>query len=213
MGGKSTEAIVEAKAVTSCDGPAMTGSEPRRPSPTDAPFPMKSLEGLDAAHGHDDQGALPLFRDEPVEPRRDDVVLSIKPVYSKAILEGRKTVELRRRFPISAGNGARAYIYATSPVKAMVGTGAIREVLNLAVEQIWTRFESMALVARDPFDKYFEGIDHGFALILEDVKILPRSLSLGELRERFGFRPPQSFLYAKHDLRTALKDEQAVISH
>ncbi|MEO0917610.1 MAG: Cro/Cl family transcriptional regulator, partial [Pseudomonadota bacterium] len=36
---------------------------------------------------------------------------------------------------------------------------------------------------------------------------------LSELREKFGFEPPQSFLYAKHNLRKALQDEPAIVSH
>ena len=59
--------------------------------------------------------------DEPSKHQRD-VVLSIKPVYSEKILNGSKTVKLRRRFPVSAPNGTLAYIYSTSPVKAISRT-------------------------------------------------------------------------------------------
>lgn len=180
--------------------------------PTDVPLSMNLCEAFDVEQANDDQFVLPIFSDEPFKPQRD-VVLSIKPVYSEKILDGSKTVELRRRFPVSAPNGTLAYIYSTSPVKAMVGAAAIRDVLKLPVEQIWTEFESTALIARDQFDKYFEGIDHGFALVFEDVKTFSRPLPLSELREKFGFEPPQSFLYAKRNLRKALQDEPAIVSH
>ncbi|MEX5578273.1 helix-turn-helix domain-containing protein [Pseudophaeobacter sp. A-200-2] len=180
--------------------------------PTDAPLSMKLCEAFDVEQGHDDQLVLPLLGDEPFKPQRD-VVLSIKPVYTEKILEGRKTVELRRRFPVSAPNGTLAYIYSTSPVKAMVGTAAIRDVLKLPVEQIWAEFESTAFIARDKFEKYFDGLEHGFALVFDDVKTFSRPLPLSELREKFGFEPPQSFLYAKRDLRKALKNEPAIVSH
>lgn len=180
--------------------------------PADAPLSLKLNGAFDVEHGHDDQLVLPLLADEPFKPQRD-VVLSIKPVYSEKILEGRKTVELRRRFPVSAPNGTLAYIYSTSPVKAMVGTASIRDVLKLPVEQIWTEFESTAFIERAHFDKYFDGLEHGFALVFDDVKTFSRPLPLSELREKFGFEPPQSFLYAKRDLRKALQDEPAVVSH
>lgn len=180
--------------------------------PADAPLSLRFYEAFDFEQSHDDQLVLPLLGDEPFKAQRD-VVLSIKPIYSEKILEGRKTVELRRRFPVSAPSGALAYIYSTAPVKAMVGTACIRNVLKLPVEQIWTEFESTAFIERDQFDKYFEGLDHGFALVFDDVRAFSRPLPLSELREKFGFEPPQSFLYAKRDLRKALQDEPAVVSH
>lgn len=180
--------------------------------PADTPFAGRLDGAFDVEQGHDDQLVLPLLVDEPFKPQRD-VVLSIKPIYSEKILAGHKTVELRRRFPVSAPSGALAYIYSTSPVKAMVGTASIRDVLKLPVEQIWTEFESTAFIERSLFDKYFEGLDHGYALVFDDVRSFSRPLPLHELREKFGFEPPQSFLYAKHNLRKALQDEPAIVSH
>lgn len=180
--------------------------------PADAPLLLKIGDAFDIEYGSDDQLVLPLLGDDPFRAQRD-VVLSIKPFYSEKILEGRKTVELRRRFPVSAPNGAIAYIYATSPVKAMVGTAEIRDVLKLPVKQIWKKFEESASVGREDFDKYFEGLNEGYALVFEDVKAFSRPLPLSELREKFGFEPPQSFLYAKRDLRRALRDEPAIVSH
>jgi predicted transcriptional regulator len=180
--------------------------------PNNSAISLRLYEAFDAEVDSDDQLVLPLLGDEPFKPQRD-VVLSIKPIYSEKILAGHKTVELRRRFPVSAPSGALAYIYSTSPVKAMVGTATIREVLKLPVEQIWAEFESTAFIERPQFDKYFDGLDHGFALVFDEVKAFSRPLPLDELRKRFGFEPPQSFLYAKHDLRKALQNEPAIVSH
>lgn len=180
--------------------------------PADAPLSLKLGEAFDVECGHDDQLVLPLLGDDRFKFQRD-VVLSIKPVYSEKILEGRKTVELRRRFPVSAPNGAIAYIYATSPIQAMVGTAEIRDVLKLPIEQIWKEFEALASIERDKFDKYFEGLSEGYALVFDEVKAFSRPLPLNELRAKFGFEPPQSFLYARRDLRKALRDEPAIVSH
>lgn len=180
--------------------------------PADAPLSLKLGDAFDMEYGHDDQLILPLLGDDQFRSQRD-VVLSIKPVYSEKILEGRKTVELRRRFPVSAPSGAIAYIYATSPVKAMVGVAEISDILKLPIEQIWREFEASASIERDKFDKYFEGLSEGYALVFDDVKSFSRPLPLSELREKFGFEPPQSFLYAKRDLRKALRDEPSIVSH
>jgi predicted transcriptional regulator/DNA-binding XRE family transcriptional regulator len=180
--------------------------------PADTPFSARLDGSFDFERGDDEQLVLPLLTNETFKPQRD-VVLSIKPVYSGEILAGRKTVELRRRFPVSAPSGTLAYIYSTSPVKAIVGTAAIRDVIRLPVEQIWAEFESAAFIEKSLFDKYFEGLDDGFALVFDDVKSFSRPLPLHELREKFGFEPPQSFLYAKRDLRKALQNEPSVVSH
>ena len=160
----------------------------------------------------DDQLVFPLMADEPFRPQRD-VVLSIRPQYSAKIMEGRKTVELRRRFPVSAPSGTMAYIYSTSPVRAMVGIAEIKDVLKLPVQQIWSEFEDTAFIQRHDFDRYFHGLEFGFALLFEEVKPFSRPVPLTELREKFGFEPPQSFLYASRDLRKALRDEATVVSH
>lgn len=181
--------------------------------PADSPIAARLQSALfDIEQGHDDQLILPIFADEPFKPQRD-VVLSIKPAYTEKILAGQKTIELRRRFPVAAPYGVLAYIYSSSPVKAMVGTAWIRDVLKLPVEQIWTEFKTKASIERMSFDEYFEGLDYGYALVFDEIKSFNRPLPLHELREKFGFEPPQSFLYAKHNLRKALRDEPSSVSH
>jgi predicted transcriptional regulator/DNA-binding XRE family transcriptional regulator len=160
----------------------------------------------------EDQLCFSLFGDDLFRPHRD-VVLSIKPEYSRKILEGKKTVELRRRFPLSAPRGTLAYIYSTSPDRAIVGRAEIVDVVKLPVSVIWKKFSSVAFIEKSDFDSYFDGIEDGFALKFANAKPLPRQLQLAELRERFGFEPPQSFLYAKPVLRSALQVEYSNISN
>jgi len=156
---------------------------------------------------HRDQLVTPrLFGDETC-PAPRDVVLSIHPQYSEKILEERKTVELRRRFPVPGQSGISLYIYSTSPVQAMVGVARIKEVQELPVQQIWTEFKENALIKHKDFRKYFRGLKSGFVLILYDIKPFPQQIPLRRLREEFGFEPPQSFLYVKNDLRKLLQDE------
>jgi predicted transcriptional regulator/DNA-binding XRE family transcriptional regulator len=151
----------------------------------------------------EDQYVLPLFAEESA-PTKRDVALSINPEYVKKILEGRKTVELRRRFPTTP-KGTTAYIYCTSPVQAMVGSAEITEVVKLNIPDLWRYYANAALIKRRDFDTYFQGLEEGFALKIASVRPLSRPLNLVELRERFGFKAPQSFLYAKPNLQRALQ--------
>jgi len=180
--------------------------------PADTPLALQICDAFDLEQGDGNQLVLPLLRDEPFRSQRD-VVLSIRPQYSDKILEGKKTVELRRRFPVSAPKGTLAYIYSTSPVRAMVGLADIKAVRRLPVQQLWVEFEKTAHIERDDFDRYFEGVDCGYALCFDRIRSFARPIPLSELRERFSFEPPQSFLYAKRDLRRALQHECAILSN
>lgn len=183
----------------------------------DAAFSADALPDLSltSAFDHrledDNQLVFPIFGDDHFEPRRD-VVLSVRPNYSDKIIKGKKTIELRRRFPVTAPRGTIAYIYSTTPVQAMIGSAEIAEVLKLPVPEIWQKFGKMAQIERNSFDHYFTGLKDGFALKFINVREFSRSIELPELRRRFGFEPPQSFLYATPLLCTALQNEYSDVS-
>ncbi len=178
--------------------------------PSDACF-TASIHQILGGHIKDDaQYVLPIFGEER-SPRRD-VILSVKPAYSEKILEGVKTVELRRRFPLSASLGAIAYIYSTAPVQALVGAAEITDVERLPVDALWRRHGKSASIRKLDFDAYFGGLDEGYALKLTKARPFSRPLDLVELKERFGFKAPQSFLYAKPNLQRALQNEHSNLS-
>jgi predicted transcriptional regulator len=57
-------------------------------------------------------------------PDASDALISIRPGYANAILDGTKTIELRRRVP-ELVSGTRLWIYATRPTAAVVGVAPI----------------------------------------------------------------------------------------
>ena len=144
---------------------------------------------------------------------QSSVVLSINPEHVEKILLGQKTVELRRRFsPKLEPVGITAYIYATSPRKAMMGSVKIRQVLKLSLEQIWSQYGDLASIARNSFNDYFDGLSTGYALILGNVQIFEEPIQLKYLQTKCNFHPPQSFSYVKLDLEMAMKDGSTIIS-
>lgn len=179
---------------------------------TSSPLSLHIREAFDFEPMDDDQLIFPIFAEETFKNKRD-VVLSIRPEYSSKIMSGQKTVELRRRFPLSAPKGTIAYIYSTSPERAMIGVAEIAEVKKLEVEEIWRIYSDVAFIARPDFDKYFDGLKYGIALEFSKVRPFDKPMSLSDLREQFGFEPPQSFLYAKHELRRALRNGNSLVSH
>lgn len=122
-------------------------------------------------------------------------VLSIRPTYIERILEGRKTIELRRRFPVSATRGSDVLLYSTSPVQSIVAIASLESVIELAVSWLWRKWGSAAAVTRQEFEAYFEGRKRGYALRLNRVRRLDKPIHLSDLARRFEFFPPQSYCY------------------
>ena len=123
------------------------------------------------------------------------VVLSLKPRFAEAILEGAKTVELRRTEP-KIVVPTRALLYAASPVRALVGTCIIISVQPLDLVALWQEHGAGSGLLEREFQEYFEGVDMGTALTLVQPSAFHRQIPLQDLRARpKGFRPPQSFAY------------------
>ncbi|AYO81764.1 helix-turn-helix domain-containing protein [Methylobacterium brachiatum] len=160
----------------------------------------------------ENQLVLPIIGDDLFPPHRD-VVFSIKPEYCNKIVDGSKTIELRRRFPMSVPAGTTALIYATSPTRALLGIAVIGQIYRQAPSDIWDAFSSQTCIRRKDFDTYFGDLACGYAIELKHARRLRRPLGLTELRNRFSFEPPQSFLYATPQMREALQYECADIPH
>ncbi len=169
-------------------------------------------EAFDMEFTTDHQLVFPIFEDEAFRLNRD-VILSIKPQYSQQIISGHKTVELRRRFPVNVPNGTLAYIYSTSPTRALTGVATIKGVMKRPLDEIWSMYSKVACIKKQDFDNYFSGLDHGFAIVFSEARPLRRAIDLPELRDRFNFEPPQSFLYARPVMRKALKYECSDLPH
>lgn len=134
------------------------------------------------------------------------VLFSIRPFYVDKILAGQKTVELRRRFPELGMSGSTAMIYCTSPVKAIVGSAQIRDVIKLPLSRLWKSYGGAACIAKDDFNEYFSGQDQGFAIILTDAKTLKGRLTARDLESEFGIVPPQSYRYLTEECVALLND-------
>jgi predicted transcriptional regulator len=138
-----------------------------------------------------------------------DVLMSIRPLYASKILEGQKTVELRRRFPELTADRATALIYSSSPVRAVVAYARIRRVLKLPVSRIWEEHGTAACISKEEFDAYFAGLRYGFAILLESVKPLRKRVNAKDLVAQFGIVPPQSYRYLTQTCVALLSDEQS----
>ena len=123
------------------------------------------------------------------------VVLSLRPRFAKAILEGIKTVELRRTEP-KIETPTLALLYAASPVRSLIGTCIITSVWSADLGNIWRKHRQEVGLPYREFRQYFKGVDKGTALTLIRPQAFSRQIHLQDLRaKQRGFRPPQSFAY------------------
>lgn len=121
--------------------------------------------------------------------------LSIHPEHVQAIVEGRKTVELRKRRP-SIEPGYTVVIYATTPKCEVVGTATVDVIQVGDPDAIWRDCGRLAAVSEDAFDEYYDGATKAVGIHLSDIAVFKKPVSLRELRQRWdGFQPPQQYRY------------------
>ena len=122
------------------------------------------------------------------------ILISIKPAYADAILSGQKTVEFRKsNFPKRVGT---MILYATSPVKRIVGTVKVGAVVVLGPEGAWRRYRKRGAIERKSFNAYYTGSKKAVCLENGEAHRLPKPLDPCKLIR--GFRAPQSFRYLKN---------------
>ena len=120
-----------------------------------------------------------------------EAIISIHPRHAHAILDGAKTVELRRRIP-SVSIGTRLWIYATRPLGAVIGTATVERIVRGEPQEIWLKFGHQTGIERPEYEAYFDGAREAIGLILSKAQRSLRHVAIEDLRDlREGFHPPQ----------------------
>lgn len=123
--------------------------------------------------------------------------LSVRPTFAERLLLGTKTVELRRVRP-DVRTGQPVLLYASSPVRALIGSAIVQSVSVAPPEEMWIEAERFAGVSREEFGRYFAGAAMAVAIRLREVRRLIVPIPLREIRRRWPWlRPPQSFRFVQ----------------
>jgi len=134
------------------------------------------------------------------------ILLSIKPKYGFAILEGRKKYELRKCVNVRVMPGDLIIMYFSSPVKAIVGYFKAGKVFLASPEEIKNIISKLGDVGVDEED--FTYID-GFRRVMAIEVVEPRrcrEVPLSRLRE-LNLRPPISYIALSEDIAQILLKE------
>jgi predicted transcriptional regulator len=133
-----------------------------------------------------------------MDPSDDALFLSLRPEYAELLLEGRKTVELRRIRP-RAPVGTVALLYASSPQRELLGVCTVAAIGEATPDQIWKLHGSKTGICRTDFRTYFHGASRAVAITVTNPERFVHPISLARMRsEWINFQPPQSFRYVSH---------------
>ena len=125
----------------------------------------------------------------------NQLLMSVKPEFAERIMQGKKTVELRRKFSTRWINH-RINIYASAPVMSLIGEARIAGVVANKPEIIWERFHSQVGCSRVEFDAYAAGADELYAIELDEVRPYRDRLPITHMSHllKEQLTPPQSYL-------------------
>lgn len=119
------------------------------------------------------------------------VVLSIKPEFAEKIFDGTKTYEFRKAI-FKNSKVKTVLVYASSPVKLVIGEFEIEKIINKDIDSLWRITKHSSGISKDYFYEYFADREDGFAIQIKKTKKYRQPKCL---RGHYNLHPPQSFAY------------------
>lgn len=121
------------------------------------------------------------------------VLLSIKPEFVEKIFAGTKKYEFRKS--LFKKSGVRyVVIYASAPVKRVVGEFEIDDILSDDVDVLWRRTQKYSGISETFYQSYFHNRKIANAIQIGHIKKYDRARSLSEFNIQ---QAPQSFCYIR----------------
>jgi len=121
-----------------------------------------------------------------------EVIFSIKPKYAKRIFNGTKKYEFRKRI-FKNTNIDIIIVYATTPIKKIVGYFLIDEIIKTSPEELWEMSKEKAGISKQKFFSYFNEREVAFGIKIKKAVEFNPNIPPREVLP--DFYPPQSFRY------------------
>lgn len=135
-----------------------------------------------------------------------NALLAITPEFEEKILPGEKQYEFRRTTFSDVDSVDGIYLYASSPVKRIVGIFTIQRVVDGAPTEHWKLFGGESGIDdRERFLDYFEGVATGFAIEIDAVHRFQPEIDPDEVFDEFV--PPVSFHYLNNRTESKLQQQ------
>jgi predicted transcriptional regulator len=119
------------------------------------------------------------------------VLLSIKPEYANKIFDGSKRFEFRRVI-FKKPNIKTVVVYASSPVKKVIGEFEIENIISFDPKSLWGITKKYSGISEDFFFEYFSNRKVAHAIRIKSTMKYKEPLSI---KDDFNVIPPQSYVY------------------
>ena len=133
-----------------------------------------------------------LFPESSQQPTGRAVLLSIKPKYADLILDGSKTVELRRSWP--SNDIGVMIIYSSAPVQRLTGVALIKEIRECDFDTLWEVSQAHGGgVTHEELQEYIGKKLLSYGVMLG--RVVPAEIMIDPKHLFPDFTPPQGFMY------------------
>lgn len=166
---------------------------------------QEPVKVVDAETLKREQQALKVVKNPPKEKSKDPgkpltpvettkiIMISTKPKYADIILDNKeKNVFFYKVTPVNKIE--RVLIYATDPVRGVVGEFDLDKIHVVAPSTAWSQHGAASCLTKKEFDKYFEGHEKAHALIAKKTYRYSKPKKLNEFDISKG---PSGFQYLK----------------
>ncbi len=119
------------------------------------------------------------------------VLLSIKPEFALKIFNGSKKYEYRRSI-FKNQEISSVIVYASNPIKRVIGEFEIEEILHGKPQMLWIKTKSHARISERRFFEYFMNKSNGYAIKVKKSRTYDNPMPL---KNFMVSSPPQSFMY------------------
>jgi predicted transcriptional regulator len=121
--------------------------------------------------------------------------ISVKPDYAFKIINGQKTIELRKNRP-NVKNGDYVIIYATVPIKTVIGFGKIDRIIDTTPSKMWEDNSIKLGIDKGSFDKYYADFNRSIGIEISSICKFKIGFSLSKIKKlNPTFSPPQTYKY------------------
>lgn len=133
--------------------------------------------------------------------KSDRILLSIKPEYVEQIERHTKRFEFRKRN--FKNLPSEVWIYASAPVKKIVGIIQVGAIIEDTPISLWERCKQNSGIKEKAFFKYFKGKNKGIAIVIKDY--IKFETPIDPYKVNSGFTAPQSYAYLDNILPNIYK--------
>lgn len=129
-----------------------------------------------------------------------NVLLSIKPRYTKKIFSGEKKYEFRKQKPKEIPE--KVIIYECHPSKNIVGWFIVKRIISGPPKEIWVKCKNSSGMKEEDYFNYCYGSKIIYAFEIDRTFQFDTAINPFEIDP--DFNPPQNFSYLNHPLLSNL---------